>query len=290
MELQGVVGDKIIWRKKFPDPDYSGPVQNICVECKGKTISVEKYIHYRPLTERFSWNGTELKFLNEFEDDTEKKQIAEIFQTASQGTRPKQGDYEHIAEELSRTWDIIGVKDIEGLIDKTNQQAMIEFKANHLDRAIAREELGLGCAASFARGILWGSKVEADTVGNYVNDRGPRPLYWLESFRKLNEVSGQSGDAKSQLSRAKYIDAVNNYAYFLQVMGKNDKAISIFKRILTIDPDRTVAYLNLADSLWDSGSKTEAVDQYKLYVESAKKMKVKVIDQKAINRLKGLDK
>lgn len=73
MELQGVVGDKIIWRKKFPDPDSSGPVQNISVESDGKSISVEKFIHYRPLKERFSWNGTDLKFVSSIADDSEKR-------------------------------------------------------------------------------------------------------------------------------------------------------------------------------------------------------------------------
>lgn len=60
--------------------------------------------------------------------------------------------------------------------------------------------------------------------------------------------------------------AHNDFAYFLQQEGLHEEAISHLRRIVTYAPDRTVAWLNLADSLWDTGSHEAAGQAYRQYI------------------------
>jgi hypothetical protein len=67
------------------------------------------------------------------------------------------------------------------------------------------------------------------------------------------------------------VAALNDYAFILanQTTGNAAKSASLLRSVLTVDPKRTVAYLNLADVLWDLGKKDEAREQYRRYRELA---------------------
>ncbi len=70
------------------------------------------------------------------------------------------------------------------------------------------------------------------------------------------------------------IDQYNNLAYYLaKTKNGNQFAIIILKEIIKKYPHRTVAYLNLADSLWIAGEKEEASLNYKEYLSLMKSQK-----------------
>ena len=43
---------------------------------------------------------------------------------------------------------------------------------------------------------------------------------------------------------------LNDYGFFLDEAGQHDKAISVLQVVIARDPNRAVAYLNLADKVW----------------------------------------
>jgi tetratricopeptide (TPR) repeat protein len=65
---------------------------------------------------------------------------------------------------------------------------------------------------------------------------------------------------------------INDFAYKLEKINPS-VAINILNKILQKYPNRTVAYLNLADSYWTIGNEDLAKENYKKYVELMKSQK-----------------
>ncbi|HDR9766404.1 TPA: tetratricopeptide repeat protein [Burkholderia cepacia ATCC 25416] len=63
------------------------------------------------------------------------------------------------------------------------------------------------------------------------------------------------------------ISSLNDYAYALQLVQRNDEAVSILRTVLSVAPNRAVAWLNIADSYWDMGDSQKARPAYKKYVD-----------------------
>ncbi|HEY9756286.1 MAG TPA: TonB C-terminal domain-containing protein [Oculatellaceae cyanobacterium] len=103
-------------------------------------------------------------------------------------------------------------------------------------------------------------------------------LYFsLISFVELNKVSDpdkepatflDTWDAalkKASISKNDYIAPLNDYGFYLQETGKDEPAVRVFQKVVMLEPSREVVYLNLADSLWKLGRKTEAAPLYEKY-------------------------
>ncbi|WP_081894876.1 tetratricopeptide repeat protein [Burkholderia paludis] len=63
------------------------------------------------------------------------------------------------------------------------------------------------------------------------------------------------------------ISSLNDYAYALQLVKRNGEAVSILETVLSVAPNRAVAWLNIADSYWDLGDSQKARPAYKKYVD-----------------------
>lgn len=69
------------------------------------------------------------------------------------------------------------------------------------------------------------------------------------------------------LSVEDFLTLFNNYAFFLSELGDNEKAKSYLLQIIEINPNRTAAYLNLADVEWNLDNHKSAIEYYKKYIE-----------------------
>lgn len=63
------------------------------------------------------------------------------------------------------------------------------------------------------------------------------------------------------------VSAINDYAFFLQEDGQALQSIKYLTDIVASQPKRAVAWLNLADSNWVAGERSDAVKQYARYRE-----------------------
>lgn len=62
------------------------------------------------------------------------------------------------------------------------------------------------------------------------------------------------------------ISSLNDYAYALQLNNRDDEAIPVFLTVLSVAPNRAVAWLNIADSYWSRGDVEKGRAAYKRYV------------------------
>lgn len=79
---------------------------------------------------------------------------------------------------------------------------------------------------------------------------------WLEALK----FQGQP--------RADYITALNDYGFFLQQCGCLKESVPVLKLVVELSPERSVAHLNLADSLWGMGKQTDARSAYQNYLKA----------------------
>ncbi|WP_346841743.1 bacterial transcriptional activator domain-containing protein [Metapseudomonas otitidis] len=78
---------------------------------------------------------------------------------------------------------------------------------------------------------------------------------------------------------------LNDIAYYWQQAGYHREAIWLLEKILEAEPNRTVAHLNLADSLWSEGNSTKAKEHYLIYIQSMRaRKKDSLIPARAFNR------
>jgi len=79
----------------------------------------------------------------------------------------------------------------------------------------------------------------------------------------------------------------NDYGYFLQLVGMHKEAIKYLSVVEKESPNRTVVYLNLADSYWVEGNIQDAKKNYKKYVDMMKRTgKRNNIPPRAVERIK----
>ncbi|MDR3613315.1 MAG: tetratricopeptide repeat protein [Candidatus Obscuribacterales bacterium] len=284
--LQGLDGEKVLWSKSIPDPDYGASPQNIDAEAIGTSqIKITKYVRYTPIFSLCLWNGTDFKLISQRVDDTEKKNLHALFDTVASGKLQSQAYYNNVGENFSMVWDWTGRKEIAKMIKRADATAMKDYHAGRLDKALARESASLTAASDLLERILGGTehiRIE-DTNGDQGD--GARPPRWLTVFQKAHIKPNVWQDDRTYFPPSDYIGAVNNYAFFLQLQGEHEKAIPIFKKIIAIDPERSVTYLNLGDSLFATGSKGAAETAYKNYELHLDKHTI--IPERVIERLKG---
>jgi tetratricopeptide (TPR) repeat protein len=202
-------------------------------------------------------------------ESANERYVSNVIQLAENGSRKK---YEAVgtdaAEEIAHVWLFVDRNDLNNLIQESDRKALACYEKHNLKAACDKLYCGLDCAAMFARSLAWGNgRYEGVDLGQ------AKPIVWLESFAQANvDVEGMPEDKSFSFPSTVYISAVNNYAYYLQLQGKHQEAIPVFQKIIEIDPSRTVAYLNLADSLWATGEKSKASQSYSQYVSQCEKM------------------
>ncbi len=72
--------------------------------------------------------------------------------------------------------------------------------------------------------------------------------------------------ANLPLFEKKNIMQLNDLGFYCQKLHLDENAIYILERVLSLDPNRTVAHLNLADSYWNLSNTAKAKELYGKYV------------------------
>lgn len=98
---------------------------------------------------------------------------------------------------------------------------------------------------------------------NYIEDKSKDANYeWsIESINLLEYLLIDKGN----------LERVNNIAFQLEQTQKFDEAIILLEKIIDEDPNRVVAYLNIADAYWSINSQNKAKKAYHKYVELMEK-------------------
>ncbi|MFO8184100.1 MAG: bacterial transcriptional activator domain-containing protein [Candidatus Aegiribacteria sp.] len=79
----------------------------------------------------------------------------------------------------------------------------------------------------------------------------------------------------------------NDYGFFLEQTGRCEEAVEVLGAVLALDPARTVAYLNLADALWELGDRVNAVNSYLTYAERMERVRLEEQIPERVGRRTG---
>lgn len=99
------------------------------------------------------------------------------------------------------------------------------------------------------------------------------------------KIANQFSERANPITQ-KNVSVYNDLGFFLSEKGYYKEAVTILQRLVNTIPSRTVAYLNLSDSYWNLGKKTEAQLFYEKYRDfMTSDGKEKKIPKRAIERI-----
>ncbi len=138
------------------------------------------------------------------------------------------------------------IKSLNDLIKKVHQEAKALYRKGEIAKAADRLELTFDFTAYIA-----------DKLDHDVNTPDRTPEYWLAGW-KLPSL---------KVDREVYIAALNDYGRYLQKLDQDAEAMRVLAAVISVEPQRELAYLNLADTLWHMGRKEDALPYFQKYIE-----------------------
>ncbi|MBS2000448.1 MAG: TonB C-terminal domain-containing protein [Cyanobacteria bacterium SZAS LIN-5] len=137
-------------------------------------------------------------------------------------------------------------KSLNDLVKKVHQEAKALYRKGEVAKAADRLELTFDFTAYVA-----------DKLDHDVNTPDRTPEYWLAGW-KLPTL---------KMDREVYIAALNDYGRYLQKLDQDAEAMRVLAAVISVEPQREIAYLNLADTLWHMGRKEDALPYFQKYNE-----------------------
>ncbi|HEY0077354.1 MAG TPA: tetratricopeptide repeat protein [Pyrinomonadaceae bacterium] len=245
--LVGLAGERVVWKKQFVLKEELNTPKTY-PSCKGRTVELYSQFPFSAgaTIQTFNWDGETLRFVSMRREDPSAEFVEAAIKAAESGdarklkaifTPREEGDigvlYPHRYINNSTLADAIR---------RGHAAALKLLKEGRSREAAERLSLMFDTTADLSN--LSMGEVEA---------KDGRLGRWLAVW-KAEEI-----DAKD------YLTALNDYGYFLQQAGDNRAALPVFEAVVRLAPQRAVARLNLADSLWALGDVDDAKRQYQLY-------------------------
>ncbi|RZJ70728.1 hypothetical protein [Flavobacterium sp.] len=171
----------------------------------------------------------------------------------------------------------------------------VEFTSDRKIKAIINGKTYVGSASSnkFTKGFFDFTQ-NGSIVFTFTTEPGKLLIvnqqyqFGCESA-KIVELSKLTSDAKARKDFDEYADfnsdlwqnttAVNDKAYYLGELKLYETAIYVLEKVVSKNPERAVAWLNLGDYLWETKNSENAKKAYSTYVsliEQQKKSATKI--------------
>jgi tetratricopeptide (TPR) repeat protein len=243
--LVGTRGKTVVWKKQLPlREEVNTPKTN--PTCKGRTIELYSQFPFSAYTKvyTFSWDGHSIKYISTRSEDPSAETLEEAIKAAETGdvktlnSLYAEGNYLPIFYPMNYIYK----STLAEAIKRGHAAATRLYKAGKSREAAVRLALMFDLTVALV-----------NTVGGDDDSSAKAPDKWLQAWKSLEVASPD------------YVYALNDYGFFLQQAGDHHGAIPIFNIIIKEEPQRAVAYLNLADSLWALDRKGEAKTHYKTY-------------------------
>lgn len=91
------------------------------------------------------------------------------------------------------------------------------------------------------------------------------PYPWYGGFQDSSDYAESS--ISDHMRIGEFTRIANDYGFFLEQYGNFEKAVDVLYGVLKLDPERMVAYLNIADALWGLGESGNAAEFYRTYAD-----------------------
>lgn len=243
--LVGTKGKTVVWKKQLPlKEEVNTPKTNPI--CKGRTIELYSQFPFSAYTKvyTFSWDGKSVRYVSTRSEDPSAETLEDAIRAAETGdirtlkSLYAEGNYLPIFYPMNYIYK----QTLAEAIKRGHTAASKLYKAGKSQEAAERLALMFDLTVAMV-----------NTVAGDDDPSVKGADKWLQSWKSL------------EVADADYLYALNDYGFFLQQAGKHGLAIPIFNLVIKADPQRAVAYLNLADSLWALERKEEAKSHYKTY-------------------------
>lgn len=140
----------------------------------------------------------------------------------------------------------ISAKSLNDLIKRVHQDAKALYRKGDVAKAADRLEMTFDFTAYVA-----------DKLSHDVNTPDRTPEYWLAGWK----LPALKADPEVCIA------ALNDYGLYLQKLGQDAEAMRVLAAVISAEPQREIAYLNLADTLWHMGRKEDAMPYFQKYNE-----------------------
>lgn len=247
--LEGLKGESVLWRKAFTLPVEINPAKTDVMCTKGKLVILSQY----PFSARFtnltySFDGNDLKLVSTNEGDPSQDIVERLVKLSASGSRAAFDKFIGEDHAMFYPGNYVTMGNVERIL-RGGHKAATAIGATNKEAALDRLAISLE-AAAYLIGLSEG----------YAQDKD-EPANWIDAFVSTSI----NVDAKI------WAPVVNDYGYYLQKCGRHKEAIVAFQAVIKALPERTCAYLNLADSLYDSKSPKSARTNYLTYREQMEK-------------------
>ena len=241
--LRGMKQKKPLWQKRFPLKEPVNIAKTDAFVEGSRTIEIWSQRPFSAATDVqvFTWNGKQLRYVKSRFTDPSAALVERAVHAAERGD----------ARTL-KTLDLGGVLYPGNYV---NRQVLTDAIRRGHRAAMKLYESGKTRAAITRITLMFDATVQlAELNGGGAGEGNAPPVdQWIAVWQSQNL---QPGD---------YAEAVNDYGYLLQESGQHKAAVPVFQAVLKVAPARTVAHLNLADSLWKLNQKAAARTHYGAY-------------------------
>jgi hypothetical protein len=241
--LVGYKGGQIIWKKPLPLVQSLNLAKTDVVCRKGQIVVLSQFPGCAAYTRQtFSWDGEAAKLVSHSRGDPSQKILDDLTKLATSGTRSQLDDFCKQDHALMYPSNYVTTKTIETIFSGGHKVALALNQAHKPAMAARRMEICFD-ASDYLISLVIGDSTKTAA-----------PEKWIEQW---------TSEAMA-LPASMWAPLLNDYAFFLQDAGKHQQAVNVLHYVIKAQPDRAVAYLNLADSLWTTDRPT-AVRMYQRY-------------------------
>ncbi|HEY9676563.1 MAG TPA: tetratricopeptide repeat protein [Drouetiella sp.] len=184
-------------------------------------------------------------------------QAVEAVLSGDKATLRKLYDYD-ILDGITNKEQI--AKSLNDLMQRVHSEAKALYRKGEVAKAADRLELTFDFTAYVA-----------DKVDHYANTPDRTPEYWIFGWNL----------PALHMPKNVYISALNDYGLYLIKNNQDAEALRVLQAVISSEPQREIAYLNLANALWHLGRKEEALP----YLEKYKQ--IRAIEEKEATSPKG---
>jgi tetratricopeptide (TPR) repeat protein len=244
--LSGYRGGNLLWQRRFPWNEKAGFLNPAKTEthCYENQITITSKLPFAALSsvQVFNWQDQELNLISTQTIDPSAENLENLIRLAesgdAQGLERNTNTYRWIFYPAR----YITADKMTEAMERGRKSAWAEYGSGNIRGAIQRLELMFDLTVSLA-----------EVLG--VEGNGSGMNRWLNTWRKMEMLT------------TAYLPALADYGYFLYDSGQIKQSISVFQRVLRLDPEQTSLYLRLADALWQTQQIQRAQQNYQIFAE-----------------------
>lgn len=217
----------ILWKAQFPIIEEYINIAKLTVECTASEITLLSQFPYSAAEawQKFEWKKGTITLIDSGSGDPSEEAVAGAI------NRALNGEGVEVNADIFYPGRYIYSERLKTAIQSGHQKALEFYKQKNLKQAIK------------VLGDVLEVTIKLAEIITFVEKEDSNPyIYWADLW------------LRAEIQRNDYINALNDFGFFLQEDKQIDKSIEVFEAVLLFVPDRVVTHLNLADAYFEKAN------------------------------------